>query len=209
MATPASLERRVERVEDVLSEWEAVCRVRCKGVPAIQAEARRLMESSKELWRLKEAAPGMIWPLIRLALEQATRNPQDLEKLKGEFDNCLRPENLQGIFPVGNPGASADAVDLKFKPGLPAMRFNHFLWSVIGPAPGASMKPNLRILFSCGVPLASAVLKKRKRKGMDAEEGGPGKGPGKGKGAGSGASERGGGGGRRSRHGRSKERRRR
>lgn len=219
----------MERVEDVLSEWEAVCRVRCKGVPAIQAEALRLMDTSKELWRLKEAVPEMIWTLISPVLAQSTPDPQDLAKLKGEFDGCMRPENLQGIFPVGSPWSSAETVDLKFKPGLPALRFNHLLSTIIGPALKGSRtveEANAQNSIQLWVPLPSAVLKKRKRR-ADADDGGKGghpKGAGKGRGGGEGSADGGGGGGhgggghggggngggrRRGSRGRSRDRRRR
>eukprot|EP00439_Symbiodinium_sp_Y106_P044735 s3602_g5.t1 len=125
------------------------------------------MDTSRELWRLKEAVPEMIWTLISPVLAQSTPDPQDLAKLKGEFDGCMRPENLQGIFPVGSPWSSAETVDLKFKPGLPALRFNHLLSTIIGPALKGSRtveEANAQNSIQLWVPLPSAVLKKRKRR---------------------------------------------
>ena len=69
----------MERLEDRMSEWDALTSVREKGCTALLVQAKELQASSREFWKLKEAARRLIWAkictrLIRVSLRTFSPN---------------------------------------------------------------------------------------------------------------------------------------
>ena len=151
------MEERLVRLEDTVSEWSAVTRVRFEGLVTLKQKAIDLHGGSKEFWRLKMGLAEALWADLGPALQgsDATR----VDTMKNELFQCLVSEaDIQGVFPVGGDFASCSALDVKCKPSLAALRLHTLARNHLSP-----LLRQLGGAVRCWVP-ASAADMKRKRK---------------------------------------------
>ena len=93
-----TVETRLEKVEDQLSDWNATCRIRVEGFPT-------LTERVKELWT-------DVAPVLKKVVTE-----QQLETMGAEFAQAFGSEgDLQGVFGVGSNIDNAKIYDVRFKP---------------------------------------------------------------------------------------------
>ncbi len=154
------VEARMDKLEDRLSEWDALTRVRVKGCSALLAQAKELQASSREFWKLKDAAGRLIWAEISTRLSKGVA-PDLLVQYESEFHACMASEGLTGVFPVGGTWSDCSIVDVRVKTGLQALRLNQLIKGTIAPKLKAIEKSDS---FGIWVPMSQGEMKRRKRK---------------------------------------------
>ena len=74
---------------------------------------------------------------------------------------AFHPAGLVGVFPVGGRFDGADAVDIRYRPGLAGFRANFLIATVLSPLLKRVAEPRPLEVW---VPLSSAEVKRRDRK---------------------------------------------
>ena len=83
----ADVQRRLEKLEDFRSEYEALNRVRLKGLHELIEEAKLFQASSKEFWRLKAKLKDLLWKKLEPVMSQVLEGEQ-LAGAKSELAQC-------------------------------------------------------------------------------------------------------------------------
>ena len=129
-----TVDMRLERIEDTISDWSAVCRVRTEGLTTLSEKAKEIMQTNRELWRLKEGIAKCIWADLEGELRKAADSPL-YDTMSAEFHQTFGFESdVQGIFGVGAPVGEARTLDIKFRPSLSALRAHALIKQHVGPA---------------------------------------------------------------------------
>ena len=151
---------RLERLDDSVSDWTAVCRIRADGLQALSEKAKDLMKGARELWRLKQELGKVVWVDLEPALKQAIDDPTRLETIAAEFFQAFSQEShIQGIFGVGASVEEARTLDLKFRPSLAALRAHALIKHHVGPALKKTNSP-----VQLWVPLSSGESKRKRKR---------------------------------------------
>ena len=116
-----TVDMRLERMEDVLSDWSAVCRARAEGCKTLSGKATEITQTNRELWRLEQDLAKCIWADLESELRKAV-DARRFETMSAEFLQAFSFEpDIQGIFGVGAPVGEAPTLDIKFRPSLTAL----------------------------------------------------------------------------------------
>ena len=120
--TGPTVETRLEKVEDQLSDWNATCRIRAEGFPTLTERDKEVLRGGRELWNLKVDLARVLWTDVSLVLKKVV-SEQEAETMGAEFAQAFGSEgDLQGVFGVGCNIDNAKTFDVRFKPSLSALR---------------------------------------------------------------------------------------
>ena len=122
----------MEKLEDCMSEWDSLTRVRVKGCSALLAQAKELQSTTCEFWRLNEVAGRLIWAEITCRLAKSV-SQELLIQYEAEFTATMSSESLTGVFPVGGAWQDCGTFDVRVKAGLQALRLNQLVKGTITP----------------------------------------------------------------------------
>ena len=160
---PMSLEARVAKLEDGLSDWSATTRTRWEGMKASDERMQALVKTKTGLWQVKDELFNLV--IIDLdPLLSHVPDPNQQMQLRAELREVLSArEDIVGVFPVGGEWGRRTGLDLRYKPSLASFRLCQAVRNVLGPLlrrlDGATVK--------VWVPLsAGEMAKKRKRETM-------------------------------------------
>ncbi|CAE7729143.1 HFA1 [Symbiodinium sp. CCMP2592] len=133
-AMPAAdnVDARLEFLEDRVSEWDTLTRVRAKGIPALVNRAREIDAGTREFWTLKECVGQLMWEAVSPGLSRVL--PADaLEHVKTEWDVGFFKDGISGVYPIGGKWGETHIFDVRLKCGLQALRINHLIRSTVAP----------------------------------------------------------------------------
>lgn len=133
MAEAKSMEARVSSLEESRDEWNSSLRVRCKGFTHLAARCKELQGTTREFWRVKCELFELFTHTFAPILVSLFPNGADA-KVKGELNEVFgQSEAFLGIFPVGGRWGEEKAIDIRFKPGLIALRANTLVKNFLTP----------------------------------------------------------------------------
>ena len=186
---PMSMEERVSKLEEKVSDLESTSRIRGTGLVALAAAAEDIAKSeAKEFWKLKSALPDLLWRDLEEPLRRGISDSSKVTAIFAELVQCLRAHDaLVGGFPAGGAWGRERSIDIRFRPGMPGLRIHHLIKSEIAPVLKALDPPAAVAIW---VPLSGGEMKRRERKRARADStapaattknraGNPGKGQGK------------------------------
>jgi hypothetical protein len=174
---PADVEERLGKVEDGLSEWAACTRVRLSNFSNLTTRMLALHNSSKEYWKAKAEAVGLIWEEMETALTTAVKDKlggEDgatrLKVLHDELSECLKESEIVGFFPVGGQWGKQVSIDLRLRPSLQALRLCSLVRHDLNP-----LLKEIKAPQQIWVPASQAEMsRKRKRRSSEGAKGGKG-----------------------------------
>ncbi|CAE7493906.1 unnamed protein product [Symbiodinium sp. CCMP2592] len=187
MPAADNVDARLEFLEDRVSEWDTLTRVRAKGIPALVNRAREIDAGTREFWTLKECVGQLMWEAVSPGLSRV------LEHVKTEWDVGFFKDGISGVYPIGGKWGETHIFDVRLKCGLQALRINHLIRSTVAPKmKEAGGDPNGPQLW---VPRSQGEMRRKRARseaaGLSSTNGG-GKGGGRGRGSGNGRGQGGG-----------------
>ena len=97
---PMSLEARVAKLEDGLSDWSATTRARWEGMKALDERMQALVKTKTGLWQVKDELFNLVMVDLDPLLSHVP-DPNHQMQLRAELREVLSArEDIVGVFPV-------------------------------------------------------------------------------------------------------------
>ncbi|CAE7727500.1 unnamed protein product [Symbiodinium sp. CCMP2592] len=171
-----ALVARIEKLEDVVSDWAAVTRTRWIGMCAWENRLQELLSRKEPLWHVKTE----LYVLALEDLEPILASIQDTAvqmQCRAELRECLSAvDDVVGIFPVGGGWGHHTGVDLRHCPSMSALRMSQLVRHHLRGAASAFSTNGIEVW----APLSQSDMKKKRNR--QGGKGGGGKGHSKGAG---------------------------
>ncbi|CAE6941516.1 unnamed protein product [Symbiodinium natans] len=114
-----SLEARVAKLEDGLSDWSATTRTRWEGLKALDERMQALVKAKTGLWQVKDELYTLVMSDLDPLLAHIP-NPSVQMQVRAELREVLSArEEIVRVFPVGGECGRHTALDLRYKPSRP------------------------------------------------------------------------------------------
>ena len=161
MSKTQTMEHRLEKLEDSVSDWQAALRIRIEGCDSVAKRARELNNTSKEFWRMKAEVADLLLKDLATCLIQCFPLEVERGRVQSELTESFPADAVVGVFPQGAPWGSEKSIDIRFRPGLRALRANHLVKHVLAPKIKIHCKDSSCKIW---VPLSSAEMSKRNKR---------------------------------------------
>ena len=154
-----TVETRLEKVEDQLSDWNTTCRIRVEGFPTLSERVKEVLRGGRELWNFKAHLARILWTDVSPVLKKVVTE-QQLEIMGAEFAQAFGSKgDLQGVFGVGSNIDNAKIYDVRFKPSLSALRAHALVRKHVGPALKSANEG-----VSMWMPLSSGEARRKRKR---------------------------------------------